>query len=513
MNIPIKYNLPDGIDANQLIADLSNSYAIKTEPSKLKRLAIYDTFDWRLFDQSLVLTVSEKSLLLRKLFKTINILDAEISPPPVFLKDFPNGEFKNFLAPIIKVRVLFKLVEAYSLSRSYRILNRDRKTVAVLVYEQIRSTRDKEPPHFAAYLWLHPVKGYSKYYRNLSKRLSEAGLSANLNEDIYFKLLASVNKIPGSYSSKLNIKLDPDMRSDEATKVILRSLLHVMKTNQAYIEKDLDTEFLHDYRVAVRRTRSALSQIKNVFPKDTTLRFKRDFSFVGKLSNQLRDLDVYLLKKDAYKAMLPPALRDDIDPLFSYLSNKRSKSLKQVVKSFESNKYRQILRDWEKFLDEPHKDAPTTANADLSILILAQKRIYKQYRSVFDSINKILVKSNDEKLHSLRIECKKLRYLMEFFSSLVSQEEMNILIIQLKKLQNKLGDLNDLFIQQEYLLIISEELPGNTKENKRVLVSIGSLIGALDRELQAVKTTLFKTLADFASSLNGRLFRELFVSK
>ena len=305
MNIPIKYNLPDGHDDKQLIVELSNAYAIKTERSILKRMAIYDTFDWRLFDESLVLTVSGKSLLLRKLFKTDNITSAEISRPPVFLKDFPNGELKELLTPIIKMRALFKLVEVYSRSRSHRILNPDEKTVARLVYEEIRSTREKESPVLAAYLWLHPVKGYSKYSRNLSKRLNEAGFSAHEKEDIYFKLLASVNKIPGSYSSKLNIKLDPDMRSDEAAKIILRSLLQVMKTNEAYIEKDLDTEFLHDYRVAVRRTRSALGQIKNVFPNETTLRFKKDFSFVGKLSNQLRDLDVYLLKKDAYKAMLP----------------------------------------------------------------------------------------------------------------------------------------------------------------------------------------------------------------
>ena len=110
------------------------------------------------------------------------------------------------------------------------------------------------------------------------------------------------------------------MHSDEATKIILRSLFLVIKTNEVYISKDLDTEFLHDYRVAIRRTRSALGQIKNVFPKETTSRFKKDFSFLGKLSNQLRDLDVYLLKKDAYKAMLPSILRDDIDPLFDYLT-------------------------------------------------------------------------------------------------------------------------------------------------------------------------------------------------
>jgi len=513
MNIPIQYNLPDGIDANQLIADLSNAYAIKTEQSILKRIAIYDTFDWRLFDQSLVLTVTDKNLLLRKLFKTSNILGAEISPPPVFLKDFPNGELKKLLTPIIKMRALFKLVEVYSWSSLHRVLNPDKKTVAILEYEEIRSSRDKESPFLAAYLWLHPVKGYSKYYRNLSKRLNEAKLSANINEDIYFKLLSSINKIPGSYSSKLNINLDPDMRSDEAAKIILRSLLKVIKINEPYIATDLDTEFLHDYRVAVRRTRSALGQIKNVFPHETTLRFKKDFSFVGKLSNQLRDLDVYLLKKDAYKALLPSSLRNDIDPLFVYLSNKRSKALKQVVKSFGSNKYRQIFHEWEIFLNEPPKDVPKTSNADLSILTLAQKRIYKQYRLIFDSINQISENVDDKKLHALRIECKKIRYLLEFFSSLFSCKEMNTLLDQLKKLQNKLGVLNDLFVHQEYLLNISEELPATHNKNKRTLVSIGSLIGALDREMRVVKKSLFKTFRDFGSPTNARLFRELFASK
>jgi hypothetical protein len=35
-------------------------------------------------------------------------------------------------------------------------------------------------------------------------------------------------------------------------------------------------------------------------------RFRKDFSFVGNLSNELRDLDVHLQKEGPYKAMLPP---------------------------------------------------------------------------------------------------------------------------------------------------------------------------------------------------------------
>jgi CHAD domain-containing protein len=211
--------------------------------------------------------------------------------------------------------------------------------------------------------------------------------------------------------------------------------------------------------------------------------------------------------------MLPSVLGDDIDPLFDYLHNKRSKALKQVVRSFESDKYRQILQDWETFLSESQKDAPTTPNADLSILTLAQKRIYKQYRSIVKSSNLISEDIDDEKLHALRIECKKLRYLLEFFSSLFSRKKMNALIEQLKKLQNKLGDFNDLCVQQAYLLNISEELPSTNQKNKRVLVAIGSLIGVLDRKKRVVKKGLFKAFTDFSSPVNERLFRELFASK
>jgi hypothetical protein len=102
---------------------------------------------------------------------------------------------------------------------------------------------------------------------------------------------------------------------------------------------------------------------------------------------------------------------------------------------------------------------------------------------------------------------------MEFFTSLFSPKKLNTLIAQLKKLQNKLGNLNDLLIQQEYLLNISEELPAAHKKNKRVLVSIGYLIGTLDGKMRVVKKSLFKTLTDFASPLNELLFRELFVPK
>jgi CHAD domain-containing protein len=513
MRNDLKFNLPDGYDEKQFMGKLADQYAIKKESAVAARFTIYDTFDWRLFNKSLVLYASGNRLFLRKLDKTDIMHSARISSLPVFIRDFPAGELKEQLAPIIKIRALLKLVEVHSRSRPYRILNPDEKTVARLVYEEIRPSRNKDAPALATYLWLKPVRGYPKYSHNLAKQLEEAGLSISKKEDIFFKALELVDKKPGSYSAKVNIQLDPDMRADEATKVILRFLLHVMRINEANIEKDLDTEFLHDFRVAIRRTRSALGQIKNVFPTRTTDRFKKNFASVGKLSNELRDLDVYLLNENTYKAMLPPVLCNDIDPLFDYLRKNRSKALQKVIRGLKSKKYAKILQDWETFLNKPPQDSATVPSAALPVIDLAHKRIYKKYRGVVKAGNLILKKTEDERLHALRIECKKLRYLMEFFASLFPRKKISILIDQLKKLQDNLGDFNDLCVQEEYLRNIAEELPAAHQQSKKTLIAIGSLIGTLEKERQIVKNAFAKTFTDFASSENQELFRELFASK
>ena len=507
-----KFKLPDGDNERHFIGKLADQYALKKEPAVAERFTICDTFDWRLFNNSLVLYASANRLFLRKLAEDDILHSAEITSLPAFIWDFPDGELKKQLAPIIKMRALLRLVEVQSRSVPYRILNADQKTVARVTYEEFRPWRRKNKPPLLTQLGLKPVKGYPKYMRPLVKQFQEAGLKINNMEEVYFKALEVVNKKPGDYSAKPNIQLDPQMRSDQATKVILRFLLRVMRINEAHIDKDLDTEFLHDFRVAIRRTRSALSQIKYVLPAKTSDRFKKDFAFVGKLTNELRDLDVYLLNKDKYKAMLPSILRDDIDPLFDYLGKKRAKALQNVTRGLKAKKYAKIMEDWEAFLNTPQRDSATASNATLPVIDLARSRIHKKYRNVIKVGSRLLENTEDEMLHVLRIHCKKLRYLMEFFSSLFSRKKIRRLIEQLKKLQDNLGDFNDLRVQREYLLNIIEELPMAQRQSRKHLAAIGSLIGSLDNEKKAVKDAFAKTFTEFASPANQELFRELFTS-
>ena len=509
----LRFILPNEYGEKQLVSQISDHYSIKKERPVLKSFSFYDTFDWRLFNKSLVLCESGSQFFLRRLFEDTIQNRINITSQPVFIWDFPDSKLKEQLAPIIKMRALLKLVEIQSRSAPYRILNLDKKTVVRLVYEKIRPFGTPDTSVLATYLWLKPLKGYPKHSQRLTERCEESGFLPAKKEDIYFKALKVVKKKPGSYSSKIKIHLDPDMRSGEATKIILHSLLRVMKINEAHLKKDVDTEFLHDFRVAIRRTRSALGQIKLVLPQETTKRFKKDFAFVGKLSNQLRDLDVYLLKEDTYKKMLPAVLHDDIAPLFDFLREKRSKMLKKVISGLKSKKYVQIFHDWEVFLNNISPESSSAPNADLPIINIARKRISKLNLKIVKDGNRILENTQDEMLHALRIECKKLRYLMEFFSNLFPREKIKILIAQLKKLQDNLGDFNDLCVQEEYLLNIAKEWPTIYQKSKKILVAIGSLIGSLDKEKKIVKDAFAKTFTEYASKKNKGLFLELFASK
>lgn len=506
----LKFDLPDGHDEKQFIRQLADAYVIKKAPAVAEEMTLFDTFDWRLFQKSLVLYSCGNRLYLRKLAKSNTLESAEFNKDPVFIGDFADGPLKTKLAPIIKMRALLKLVEFPLRTTSYRILDAAEKTVARLVYEELDLSRNHSMPARVRHLWLKPVRGYQKYARQLARSLETAGLTISTGKDIFLDALALGDRKPGGYSAKVNIQLEPAMRSDQATKEVLRFLLSVMRTNEAVFEKDLDTEVLHDFRVAVRRTRSALAQIKDVFPSRATNRFKKDFKYVGKFSNALRDLDVYLLSRDKYRAMLPADLQEDIDPLFRHLQQKRTKAFEQVLRGLKTQKYAKIMTDWESFLNQPPPDSATAANADLPVIVLARQRIYKKYRAVVKMGNKILTDTEDEMMHALRIECKKLRYLMEFFASLFARKKINTLIGQLKNLQDNLGDFNDLCVQQDYLLTTSTELPDGQQQGKRTLVAIGSLVQTLNHNKQSVKKAFARTFKDFAAPANQKLFKELF---
>lgn len=523
----LRLRFPDGATSHSLASIVADDHALKAEEPVETTVTLYDTFDWRLFNKSLVLCRTGGELVMRRLPTGAGLERLTFEAPPGFVWELVDGPLKRRIASIVGERRLLQVGAATVQTTPYRVLNADGKTVARLFDTQVRAGAFDNAGYSAlstlpgagaalvdSLVELRAVRGYPGQFRRLSRKLGEAGLTASQWQETFERILAATGgaglRQPGTYSAKPDYQLQSGTRADEAMKAILRHTLAVMRENEDGIKADWDTEFLHDYRTAVRRTRSALSQIPDVFPAEITERYKEAFGLLGERSNRLRDLDVYLLSEPNYRAMLPDAMADHIAPLFAYLRVQRQQALQEVIDDLNTLPYAAMIEAWAAFLGEPVADAPLAPNASLPVDVVARRQIDKRYRQVIKDGNQILDHTQDELLHKLRIDCKKLRYLMEFFASLFPKKEIDKLIGQLRVLQDDLGVFNDLSVQQAYLLHIAEVLPASDAQSKKGLVAIGFLVDKLAREQQAMKPGLAGTFAEFAAAPNRALFRQLF---
>ena len=109
---------------------------------------------------------------------------------------------------------------------------------------------------------------------------------------------------------------------------------------------------------------------------------------------------------------------------------------------------------------------------------MARDRILETHARVIKKGRAITPSTPDAKLHRLRIDCKKLRYLLEFFRDLYEPTEIGKVIGALKGLQDNLGDFNDLTVQQGAMERFAEELKA-AGAPAVALLALGQLIANL----------------------------------
>jgi CHAD domain-containing protein len=110
----------------------------------------------------------------------------------------------------------------------------------------------------------------------------------------------------------------------------------------------------------------------------------------------------------------------------------------------------------------------------------------------------------------LRIQCKKLRYAIEFFSTLYPDKEIQALVRQLKKLQDVLGVFNDLSVQQEMVAQILEKRRAESHRDLEIAAALGGLMQSLFEEQLALRRHFEDVFTRFSDPENSALFARLF---
>lgn len=469
----------------------------------------FDTFDWRLYRKGHTLLQTGSTMYLQRISGGEYPLVRDQIEMKQHLEGhfwwmFPEGELRDILRDALSVRALLLRAQVKQKVCGFGVLNADEKTVVRLFLTHTST----ENGHVAT-LTLRSVRGYERDFENLCSRFLKLDV-VQAARDVFERVMNLAGCVPGDYSSKPNLDLNHEASGREATCEILKCMHDVMRQNEAGIRADWDTEFLHDFRVAIRRTRSALSQIKGVLPEDVVAHFKDEFRQLGRSTNRLRDLDVYLLEEETYRAMLPRSLQPGLDAVFSRLKRERRRALSDMVHVLDKPEYRNLMDSWTAFLQGELSRA--SKDPDIPAIALAQKFIFKRFKQVLKRGQAIGDDTPDEALHNLRIDCKKLRYLLEFFASLFFKDKMDKLIGYMKKLQDNLGDFNDLSVQQQELMTYLNEVLPRSQRADRLLcaAAIGGLIARLHSQQQAVRREFASAFAIYAGKKNVRLYRDLF---
>jgi CHAD domain-containing protein len=500
----------------ELLQAIAARFPTKREPAPSSRITYYDTFDWRLYGAGSLLEAATNGQATTLRWQTLDgrlRARLRLDGVPAFAWDLPAGSLRSALSPLVEMRRLIPVVCLDASAEALQILDENHKTVARVVLEKATAI----PPDEAGSrrpllptLRALPVRGYQDAFTELLQFLR----NATALEPVAFRplemALAAVDRRPGDYSSKLDLQLEPDLRADEAVKEVCRSLLGTIVANAPGVRSDLDTEFLHDFRVAVRRTRSVLSQLEDLYSQETTGDYLREFNWLGKLTGPARDLDVHLLKFAAYRTQLAAKVSENLEPLESLLVRQRDLEHQKLVAALEGKRYRDLIDRWQAFLDQPPAAGDLPRHAATPVRALASRRIWKAYRRLIEKGVAITDESPPEALHRLRIEAKKLRYLLEFFRSLYDTEEIGRLVKALKQVQDNLGDFNDFVVQRAALERIAKQMADERLNRAETLMAMGRLQERLEAGQEQEREGFYQRFAQFSARRNKKRFRRLF---
>jgi CHAD domain-containing protein len=418
-----------------------------------------------------------------------------------FVQDLPRGPVTGALKGFPKLRALMQIGTGEIQTKPLVVLDELEKTLVRGTVWCLSSQTGQ-----AAIVQLQRLRGYEKEFQKVNTAISALSGGGPGVEALCAGLFPGM----AAYRAKPEIKLGKAEPSIQVAADIIQTYLQVARQNEYGVIADIDTEFLHDYRVSLRKVRSVISLFKGVFSDAQTVQLKRVFSDLMAATGRMRDLDVYLLEKDKYFSLVPPSLHAGLQEMFDLFEKERAKELSRLSRRLRSDEYNARMSDLTAMFNGTDHLTPGS-NAKRAAHEYACALIWKRYRKVCKIARGITDETPDETVHDLRIDCKKLRYLMEIFGPLFDEKSFKTIIKPLKKLQDNLGVFNDCAVQQESLTaFVAQHSDTRGHVDARMGLAVGGLIAVLDQRQKAERSRVIASFQKFDGPDTRHLFQNLF---
>ncbi len=258
------------------------------------------------------------------------------------------------------------------------------------------------------------------------------------------KKVKSKKKSTVVYKQK-KIGLKPTDSLAEVGRKVLGFHFAKMLKHEPGTRRGTNIEELHSMRVATRRMRAAFKVFGQHFLKKAIKPLLAGLKETGNALGPVRDLDVFIVRLQAFQNELPKSEQEGIQPLLNILQARRDLARDKMLTFLDSPLYLKFRLDFLEFVSTEGLGArpiPTELPpTPYQLRHVVPSLIYTYYEEV-RAYETTLDNAPIETLHQLRISFKGLRYTLEFLREVLGAEKA-MLIKEIKAMQDYLGDLND----------------------------------------------------------------------
>jgi CHAD domain-containing protein len=463
------------------LAALAAGYTVALDRPVATRRMWLDSIDLRLYRRGMALTAVEgpdgggAMLELSRADRPTVTAGPDTLGWPRLVASLPQ-ELRPHLEPVLEVRALLPMAEVSGASVTGRLVDDEGKTVLRLVHEHpatIAGSRDQLPGG----LWLIPLRGYAAAGEFAARIAHTSGLVPD-GPSRYSATLRAAGVDPDRPSRAL---MEPGLPARAALARVLLSFLGELEGAVEGTVGDVDIEFLHDLRVAVRRSRSAVKQLGDVLPPALVAWVTPQLKLLGDLTTPSRDLDVLLQELPSLTGALARGRREDVEPLVLHVTDLRADERRRLAVGLQSPHFQRFRARWRASLlalatwDGQPCAGPTAAE-------LAVERLDRAHRRVLRRGSRITDASPAEDLHDLRKRTKELRYLLETFPPTADPADARVAIKELKALQDVLGTFQDSEAQREALYSFATEMMSTGQASARTIFAMGEIAARLQAD-------------------------------
>ncbi len=468
-----------------------------------RRVTLLDSLDWLLLQAGwLLLSEGEgeaASLTLLSLDGSGAPRHLPWSGQRAFAWELPQGALAKRLANVLGPRRALPRGVLQIERQGFRLVGEGRQVLAELAAESTTVTP------------LSPDTGAEQPSFALPDRLSLEVAAGN--EDSLARLCAALGLSAASQAARgllaeaaerlhetapLPERSGLSRRGEAAAPALCRLLAQEGRFLEAWrpgVLADLDSECLHDLRIATRRARSLLRCFGEALPKRRRQALAERLGWLGKITGPTRDLDVlwlYLAGIDEGVTPPPAELRSLLGPVQARIEVLREESLRALGHELTRPRFEKLLTAL--------AAAPPEASADAKapdLGALAQHQIGKALQRVLNDGDAIDSASPPEVMHDLRKDVKRLRYSLDAGANLLAPSKSGErLVRRLKDLQTLLGHYQDCEVFAEALDKVAkakgEPLPQDS------LIALGRLIERLEAERQEARDGFARAFRRFS---------------